>query len=260
MTSQARWLLLTVYVLFVVYLFVPLVILVAMSFKDSSFVGFPITEWTTRWYAQIAADPEIVQTFGFSLTIAIASTLLALVIGVWAALFLGPTKFWWKIGVFALMCLPMVTPGIISAIALRIYIRTLNLDPGMPAIIFGHTVHNVPFVALMAMARLSSMPKSQIEAARDLGADSLITFLRVTLPYLRPALIGAAIFCMLLSFDDFVRSYFLGSYQPTLPVLIFAKLRSGMSPEINAISTVVLVASVILGLWAESAIRRPRRS
>jgi spermidine/putrescine transport system permease protein len=259
MTSNARWLLIGLYGLFLVYLFIPLLILIAMSFKDSAFVGFPIESWTTRWYAQVVGDPEIVGSIAFSLTIAIASTLFALVIGVWVALFLGPTKFWWKIAVFALMCLPMVTPGIISAISLRIFIRSIQLEPGMAAIIFGHTVHNVPFVALMAMARLSSLPRSQIEAARDLGADSLIAFLRVTLPYLRPALIGAAIFCLLLSFDDFVRSYFLGSYQPTIPVLIFAKLRSGMSPEINAISTVVLVASVILGLWAERSIRRLRR-
>ena len=85
------------------------------------------------------------------------------------------------------------------------------------------------------MARLSTLPQSQLEAARDLGADEAVTFLRITLPYLKPALIGAAVFCMLLSFDDFVSSFFLGGYEPTLPVLIFAKLRSGMSPEINAI-------------------------
>jgi spermidine/putrescine transport system permease protein len=78
---------------------------------------------------------------------------------------------------------------------------------------------------------------------------------RITLPYLKPALIGAGVFCMLLSFDDFIRSFFLGGYEPTLPVLIFAKLRSGMSPEINAISTVVLVMTAILGLWAERSMR-----
>ena len=259
MISNARWMLRGFYGLFLVYLFIPLLILIAMSFKDSAFIGFPIEAWTTQWYAQVVRDPEIVGAIVFSLTIAVASTLLALVIGVWVALFLGPTKFWWKFAVFALLCLPMVTPGIISAIALRIFIRSIDVEPGMLAIIFGHTVHNVPFVALMAMARLGSLPRSQIEAARDLGADSFVAFVRVTLPYLRPALVGAAVFCMLLSFDDFVRSYFLGSYQPTLPVLIFAKLRSGMSPEINAISTVVLVASVVLGLWAERTIRRVRR-
>lgn len=259
MNSNALWPLRGLYIAFVVYLFLPLLILMLMSFKDSAFVGFPIEAWTADWYRQILSDPEIIGSIAFSLTVAVASTVLALVIGVWIALFLGPAKFWWKIAVFAIMCLPMVTPGIISAISLRIFIRTIQIEPGMGAIIFGHTVHNVPFVALMAMARLGSLPRTQIEAARDLGADSFVAFLRVTLPYLRPALIGAAIFCLLTSFDDFVRSFFLGSYQPTVPVLIFAKLRSGMSPEINAISTVILVATIVLGLWAERSMRRLQR-
>ena len=215
--------------------------------------------WTARWYAHAVTDPQIVWAFVYSLTIAIASTLLSLAIGVWVALFVGPTRFWWKALVFGLMILPAVIPGIISAIALRIFIHTIDLEPGLFAIIFGHTVHNVPFVALIAMARLSTMPQSQIEAARDLGADNLIAFMRVTLPYLRPSLIGASVFCMLISFDDFVRSFFLGTYQPTLPVLIFAKLRSGMSPEINAVSTMALAATAVLGLWAERTIRRLRQ-
>jgi ABC-type spermidine/putrescine transport system permease subunit II len=100
------------------------------------------------------------------------------------------------------------------------------------------------------------LPKSQTEAARDLGADPIIAFLRITLPYLVPAIMGASIFCLLLSFDDFVRSFFLGGYEPTLPVLIFAKLRSGMSPEINAIATVALVITAVLGIWAERFTRR----
>lgn len=157
---------------------------------------------------------------------------------------------------FAVTCLPAVIPGIISAISLRIFARGLEIEPGMLAIILGHTVHNVPFVALVVMARLSTLPRSHIEAARDLGADAIVAFFRITLPYLLPALIGAGIFCMLLSFDDFVRAFFLGGYEPTLPVLIFAKLRSGMSPEINAISTVVLVLTAVLGLWAERSMRR----
>ena len=106
------------------------------------------------------------------------------------------------------------------------------------------------------MARLSTLPKSQTEAARDLGADPIIAFLRITLPYLAPAIMGASIFCLLLSFDDFVRSFFLGGYEPTLPVLIFAKLKSGMSPEINAIATVALVITAVLGIWAERFTRR----
>ena len=124
------------------------------------------------------------------------------------------------------MILPALVPGIISAIAFRIYARWLGIEPGMGAIIWAHAVHNVPFVTIVVMARLSTLPKSQIEAARDLGADPLLTFIRITLPYLIPAILGASLFCLLLSFDDFVRSFFLGDYIATLPVLIFANYSS----------------------------------
>lgn len=256
MTRSTRILMSVVFWAFIVYLFVPLALMVTMSFKDSKFIGFPIRAWTTEWYGTIAQDTDVIGTFGYSMTIALSTTVLSLAIGTWIACFLGPNKFRGKLIVFALMCLPAVVPGIISAIALRIAARVLTIEPGMGAIILAHTVHNVPFVALVVMARLSTLPKSQIEAAKDLGADDLLAFCRVTLPYLRPALIGAGVFCMLLSFDDFVRSFFLGGYQPTLPVLIFAELRSGMSPEINAIATVVLVMTAVLGLWAERSMRR----
>ncbi|MEM8856126.1 MAG: ABC transporter permease [Pseudomonadota bacterium] len=260
MTRHTRVLLSVVFWAFVVYLFVPLVLMVLMGFKDSRFIGFPITAWTTDWYVGVFEDGDVMASFAYSMAIAVISTLFSLVIGTWVAAFLQPYSFPGKFIVFALMCLPAVVPGIISAIALRVAARVVEIEPGMTAIIIGHTIHNVPFVALVVMARLSTLPKSQVEAAKDLGADGLIAFMRVTLPYLRPALIGAAVFCMLLSFDDFVRSFFLGGYQPTLPVLIFAELRSGMSPQINAIATVVLVLTAVLGLWAERSMRRMKKA
>jgi spermidine/putrescine transport system permease protein len=199
---------------------------------------------------------EVLSIFGYSMIIALSSTAIALMIGTWAAILLGPTKFRGKLIVFALVCLPAVIPGIISAIALRIFAETINLSPGTLAIILAHTIHNVPFVVLVVIARLNTQPNSHIDAAKDLGADNLIAFYRVTLPYLKPALIGAGIFCMLISFDDFVRSFFLGGYEPTLPVYIFSQLRTGMSPMINAISAVALLITVIFGLMAERIIRR----
>ncbi len=256
MTRNTRILMSVIYWAFVVYLFVPLALMVLMGFKDSKFIGFPIKGWTMDWYRGVFQSVQVIDVFFYSVTIAVASTVLSLIIGTWIALLLGPNRFFGRAVVFALTCLPAVIPGIISAIALRIYARLLEIEPGMLAIILGHTVHNVPFVALVVMARLSTLPQSQLEAARDLGADQAVTFMRITLPYLKPALIGAGIFCMLLSFDDFVRSFFLGGYEPTLPVLIFAKLRSGMSPEINAISTVALVLTAVVGLWAERWTRR----
>jgi spermidine/putrescine transport system permease protein len=259
MTRQTRLLLSLTYWAFMVYLFVPLILMIMMGFKGSKFIGFPITSWTLSWYQGVFRNAEVLHAFGYSMVIAIASTILSLAIGCWIAMLLGPHRFFGRVLLFALTVLPAVIPGIISAIALRIYIRLLDIEPGMLAIILGHTVHNVPFVALVVLARLATLPKSQLEAARDLGADDAIVFARITLPYLRPALIGAGVFCLLLSFDDFLRSFFLGGYEPTLPVLIFAMLRSGMSPEINAIASVALVLTAVVGLWAERFTRQMKR-
>ena len=260
MIKGNRVLLACVYWAFVLYVFVPLLLMVLMGFKDSKFIGFPIRSWTLDWYTGVFADAEVLSTFGYSIAIAILSTLISVIVGTWIAVLLEGKKFWGRASIFGLTLLPALIPGIISAIAFRIYARLLGIEPGMGAIIWAHAVHNVPFVVLVVMARLSTLPNSQIEAARDLGADPFIAFLRVTLPYLVPAILGASIFCLLLSFDDFVRSFFLGGYDPTLPVLIFAMLRSGMSPEINAIATVALVLTAAIGIWAERYTRRANRN
>jgi spermidine/putrescine transport system permease protein len=259
MNRGNRILLACAYWAFVLYVFVPLLLMVLMGFKDSRFIGFPIRSWTLDWYLGVFADADVLFTFGYSIAIAVLSTLISVVVGVWLAVLLEGRRFVGRAAVYAMMILPALVPGVISAIAFRIYARLLDIEPGMGAIIWAHAVHNVPFVTLVVMARLSTLPKSQIEAARDLGGDPVIAFLRITLPYLMPAILGASIFCLLLSFDDFVRSFFLGGYEPTLPVLIFAMLRSGMSPEINAIATVALVLTAAVGVWAERYTRRSNR-
>ncbi len=259
MTRNTRILMSCIFWAFIVYLFVPLALMIVMGFKDSRFIGFPIQSWTLDWYVRVFSDRQLLSVMGYSLTIALLSTIISLVVGTWISVLLAGRSFFGRAVILGLTLLPAVIPGIISAIAFRIYARLLGIEPGMWAIVWSHAVHNVPFVALVVMARLSTQPRSHIEAAQDLGADPFTAFLRVTVPYLQPALIGAAVFCMLLSFDDFVRSFFLGGYEPTLPVLIFAKLRSGMSPEINAIATVVLVLTAVVGIWAERSMRRMRK-
>lgn len=255
MTRNTRILMQCIYWAFVLYLLVPLALMMLMGFKDSKFIGFPIRSWTLDWYLGVFGDTAVVQAFAYSMLIAVASTAIALFMGTWIAVALTGRSFWGRAIILGLTLLPAVIPGVISAIAFRIAARVVGMEPGMWAIIWSHAIHNVPFVVLVVMARLATLPKSYGEAARDLGADPIIAFFRVTLPYLTPAMIGGGVFCMLLSFDDFVRSFFLGGYEPTLPVLIFAKLRSGMSPEINAISTIVLVLTALLGLWAERSMR-----
>lgn len=246
------------YWLFVLYLMLPLSLMMAMSFKDANFVSFPLGNLTTDWYAKVLQDKQFLDASFYSVMIAAATTLAATAIGVWIAMLIVSTKGALQVVIFALACLPAVVPGMISAISLRIFIATLDIPTGTGAIILGHTVHAVPFVMVMTLTRLRTMPSNLVDAARDLGADSIVAFFRVTLPYLGPALLGGMIFCVLLSIDDFVRTFFLGGYRPTLPMLIFAKVQSGLSPEINTMATLVLVVTAAVGLYAEYLTRRAR--
>jgi len=244
------------YWIFIAYLFLPLGLMVLMSFKDANFIAFPISNWTINWYVQVFTDKQFLDAILYSLFIAITTTITATLIGLWIGLFLVHDRTRFKLIFFALACLPAVVPGIVSAISMRIFVSTIHIQPGTLAILLGHVIHAVPFVVIMVLTRLRTMPSTLIEAARDLGADNFIAFWRITLPFLKPALLGGMIFCMLISFDDFVRSFFLGGYKPTLPMLIFAKVQSGMSPEINTMATIVLIATVSIGLYAEQLTRR----
>ncbi|MGS1096311.1 ABC transporter permease (plasmid) [Aquamicrobium terrae] len=253
-----RSLLSALYWAFILYLFLPLMVMMAMSFKDANFIAFPIGEWTFNWYVTVMQDKQFLDAVVYSVMIAAATTMAATVLGVWIAMLIVAEGIRGQLIIFALAVLPAVVPGMISAISLRIFVSTIDLPTGTAAIILGHTVHAVPFVVVMALTRLRSMPGTLVDAARDLGADSIVAFYRVTLPYLGPALMGGMIFCVLLSIDDFVRTFFLGGYRPTLPMLIYAKVQSGMSPEINAMATIVLVVTAAVGLYAEYLTRRAR--
>lgn len=257
-SDAPRTLLTMCYWAFVVYLLLPLTLMMAMSFKDASFIAFPVGDWTLGWYAKVMQDQQFLSACIYSILIATATTIAASILGVWIAMLIASTEGRWGALIFALACLPAVVPGMISAISLRIFISTIDMPTGSAAIVLGHTVHAVPFVVVMALTRLRSMPSNLVDAARDLGADSIVAFFRVTLPYLGPAIFGGMLFCVLLSIDDFVRTFFLGGYRPTLPMLIFAKVQGGMSPEINAMATLVLVVTAAVGLYAEYMTRRSR--
>lgn len=246
------------YWIFVIYLLGPLLLMTAMSFKDASFIAFPIGDTTLAWYGQVVRDQQFLSAIGYSVLIAVSVTAVSTIVGVWIAMVVAAEGLWLRTLVFAIACLPAVVPGMISAISIRIFVATIDMPTGTAAIILGHSIHAVPFVMIMALTRLRTMPPNMADAARDLGADGLVTFFRITLPYLMPAIYGGMIFAALLSIDDFVRTFFLGGYRTTLPMLIFAKLQGGMSPEINAMATLILVSTAVIGLYAEHATRRAR--
>ena len=225
----------------------PLALITLTSLSDGILVGFPIQGFSLRWHLAAVTNPDNLQAFALSASLAGASAALAVIIGYWIALAargLGPVL---RVALFAATIVPLATPGVIHAIALRVFVQTIGLAPGFPAMLFGHVVHATPLAAIMIAARLSTTPVSLIEAARDLGASQVRAFLTIELPWIAPALASAALLAGLTSFDDFLRSFFLGGYEATLPVLIYGRLRSGLTPEINALSTLVLIASIMLG-------------
>ncbi|WP_127145439.1 ABC transporter permease [Pelagibacterium montanilacus] len=242
--------------LFVAWLFVPLFVMAAMGFRDSNFVAFPIQSWTTDWYRSVIEDREIMASLWVSLQVAVLSTVMGLGIGTPMAFMVARFDGVWRAVLIAIIVMPAFIPIVVSAIALRMFIGNFGIDTGILAIAFGHAVSSVPFVVVMLLTRLNSMSANLADAARDLGADEFIVFFRVVLPYLAPALFGALMFCMLLSFEDFTRSFFLGSFDPTFPVLLFARLRFGFDPGLAAISTLVLLVTIVLGLYAERFTRK----
>lgn len=243
----------------IVLLALPLGLIALTSLSDSSFVSFPFGEPTLRWYGMALADPAYQRAFALSVMLAAGSSVLAVAAGTWIALAAASLRSRWaRLTFIGGALVPLITPGIVHAIALRIAIQAIGLDPGPAAIILGHAIHATPYAVIMVGARRATLPPDLVEAARDLGAGPATTFLHVVLPWLRPALLGAGILAALTSFDDFIRSFFLGGYNPTLPVLIFGRLRSELTPEINAVATMVLLFAGI-GMIANRLMPRTRR-
>lgn len=247
-----------IYVAFAVYILTPLVVTFLMSFRDDPYIGFPIESWTVQWYVATLTDQPLLMAFGMSVYVAVMSMIISVVVGLVVALRLESMSTFGRTIFYALVCLPIVVPSVIQAVALRIFTRDLGMDPGANSIILAHAINSVPFVALIILARLANMPNNLVQSARDLGADAFVAFLRVTVPFLKPALTGAMIVSLMNSFDDFIRSLVLGWSSPTLPVLLFQRMREGMSPGLAAIATLVTILTVAVGLYGDKLFRRLR--
>ena len=224
----------------------PLVLIALTSLTQGDIVGFPLGPLGLHWYRAALSDPDYRRAFTLSVVLALGSASVAVVAGTWIGLAAASLRSRWaEAALMAGAVLPLVMPGVIHAVALRIAIQTIGLEPGPTAILLGHAIHATPYAAIMVRARRATLPTEQLEAAQVFGAGPLATLRLVIVPWLSPALWGAGGLAALTSFDDFIRSFFLGGYDPTLPVLILGRLRSGLTPEINAVATLILV---VMGL------------
>jgi spermidine/putrescine transport system permease protein len=229
------------------FLYVPLLVVAVFSFNASRH-GVTWTAFSTEWYRALPHNELTMNAAKNSLILAVCSAAIATALGTMLGYGMFKTKSKRLAG---LLHVPVCLPDIVQAVALLLFCSVAHswigvLGLGMPAMILGHVTFEIPFVALIVRARCATLDKSWDEAARDLGATPAQTFWHVTLPMLRPGIIAGALLAFTLSLDDFVVSFFTGGAgSTTLSVLIYSSVKRGVSPEINALSTLLIFAAVI---------------
>jgi spermidine/putrescine transport system permease protein len=227
------------------FLYIPLFVVIVFSFNSTkSTVSFD--KFTLDWYISLFKDTALMTAFFHSILVSIISVFFAIIIGTTGAFFLVRTKFPGKRFLIIISQLPYILPGIIVGIALLIFFIGLNMKLNAFTIILGHISFTTPVVMLQIMSRVQRLGKTFEEAAQDLGANPVKTFFLVTLPLIKTAIIGAAFLAFTISFDEIVITYFLTGTWNTLPVYIYGMMRFGLSPKIYAISSLVLVLSIVM--------------
>lgn len=236
--------------LILIFLYAPILVMAAMSFNASQFYQLPF-DFSTRWYRDMAGNAQIIDAATRSVVIACVVTVCATVVGTAAAIALFRYEFRGKRVLQVLLFPPIAIPWLITGTAMLIFFFAIGIGRGSPAVIIGHVALALPYVVVTVSARLASFDVTLEEAARSMGAGTWTVLRRVTLPYVAPGIVAGALFAFAVSFDQFVVSYFLA--QPgdaTLPVLIYTSIRKGFTPEINAISTIIIVVSMALMILA----------
>ena len=233
------------------FLYVPIAVLVVLSFNRG---GLP-TAWTgfsTKWYVALAYNQAILSSVGNTLIVAAVSTVVATALGTLLALGLEQGR---RSSVLdAVVFVPMIIPDIVLAIALLSFYHLLNMTLGLQSIILSHIVFNIAFVCAVVRTRLRDFDYAIIEASIDLGASQVTTFWRITLPVIFPGVLSGALLAFTLSVDEFIIAYFTSGAGPsstTFPMQVYSMIRFGVTPEVNAIATLVLGVSFTLVLASQ---------
>lgn len=248
---RGRWLggLLTAHgVAAYLFLYLPIVILVVFSFNASRYAA-AWRGFTFRWYEVLFSHPAVGSALRVSLIVAAASTLISTVFGTMVSLAMERYNFRGKLAFDALLYLPIIIPDIAMAVMLLLFFVLSRTRLGLVTIIISHIAFNISFVAMVVRARLAYFDVTLEEAAQDLYADEWQTFRRITLPLIMPGILGGGLLAFTLSIDDFVITFFTaGPGSTTLPLRIYSMIKLGVTPEINALSSLMLVASMGLVL------------
>jgi spermidine/putrescine transport system permease protein len=228
------------------FLYLPIFVMAAMSFNASPLYALPI-ELSLDWYRSLASNEKLIDAGFNSLKLAVMTTLIASTLGTAAALAFFRYEFRGKRLLRTLLYPPIAIPWLIIGTSMLIFFFWIGIGRGLHAMLLGHVALALPYVVIVVSARLAGFDITQEEAARSLGANPWQVLRYVTLPFLMPGVIAAALFAFAVSFDQFVVSYFLAvPGVSTLPVEIYTAIRKGFTPEVNAIATIVISVSMLL--------------
>ncbi|MCI0577345.1 MAG: ABC transporter permease [Chloroflexi bacterium] len=228
------------------FLYVPIFILIIYSFNANEVVGV-WAGFSVRWYERLFQNRAIGSALNLSLWVALWSTMISTILGTLAALVLERYRFPGKLPFDAVLYLPIIIPEIVMALSTLLFFVIIAVPLSRYTILITHVAFNISFVAVVVRARLADMDRGLEEAAADLGANEWASFRRITLPLLMPGIISGALLAFTLSLDDFVITFFVsGPGSTTLPVRVYSMIKFGVTPEVNAVSTLMLVGSTIL--------------
>ena len=246
-----------------VFMYAPIVVVIVFSFNAARHGG-PWRGFTTEWYTRLLNSPEKIAAARNTLVLGVASTVVATALGTMLGYGLNRYRFAGKRFVSLLMYIPVVIPDIVMAVAMLSFYAVVRdwlglFQLGMTTMIIAHITFQIPFVAIVVRSRLAGMGPAIEEAAHDLGANAWGTFWHVTFPLMLPGVLAGAMLAFTLSLDDFVVSFFTtGPGAATLPILIYASVKRGITPDINALSTLIVLASVV-GTIGVTLLQRPRQ-
>jgi ABC-type spermidine/putrescine transport system permease subunit II len=246
-----------------VFLFAPIVLLVLFSFNANRYGTFPITGWTFKWYREAFHDYQVHDAVSTTLKVALQVTIISTVVGTAAAFPLVRSRLPFREGIRIVLILPIMIPGLLIGVSLLVlFASTFHWTLSPETAVIGQAVYTTPFVILLVAARLQGFDSALERAAADLGANSFQRLRRVVLPLIFPAILAGALFAFTLSLDEFIITYFLIGGHNTLPIFIYTQVKFGITPEVNAVATMLLVGSLLLlglAFVLPQIVRRARR-
>jgi spermidine/putrescine transport system permease protein len=244
-------------ILFLIFLYLPILFLPLFSFNEAIYIAFPIQNWTLQWYRDMFNNQPMIAALINSMKVGLVASVVSTFLGIFGAKAVTRYRIPGRAPIVSVIMAPLVIPGIILGVALLILINRIGAPLSLYTITLGHTLVCVPFSMATLMTRFEGFDKSMEEASADLGENAWWTFWRVTLPIVFPGVVASLLLCFIISFDEFILAFFLGGTEPTLPLFIWGQLRfPNRLPSVLALATCILVLSLIVVIISQWLVKR----